>query len=253
VGQISVAEAARRLGVGVARVHQRIADGSLPATRIGAQWVIEEAALIAVSERVSGRPLSRRSARALIALSLGDQDAIQGYAPAERSRARERLQRLLAPSIERSEAEVHALAVLLRAWLGMRAERRRYRVSPGDLTDLRKDGRLVQSGVSHPRSGISAGDVIEGYVGVSHIDEIVLDYLLSSVTSGREANVILHVVADGMPRAADVHGLLVLAADLVEHRGPREEARAFDLLRQLAQEHPEFAVGDRSTNGGQRS
>ena len=57
VGTISVAEAARRLGVGVPRIHQRIADGSLRAERIGSQWVIDEALLPSVLEPSrAGRP-----------------------------------------------------------------------------------------------------------------------------------------------------------------------------------------------------
>ncbi len=39
---MSVAQSAERLGVSVSRIHQRIADGSLVAERIGAQWVIDE-------------------------------------------------------------------------------------------------------------------------------------------------------------------------------------------------------------------
>ncbi|MGH8968880.1 MAG: excisionase family DNA-binding protein [Actinomycetes bacterium] len=63
---VSVAEAAHRLGVSPARVHQRIADGSLPAVRVGRQWAIDEALLHQVSSR-PGQPLSRRAAWAVLA------------------------------------------------------------------------------------------------------------------------------------------------------------------------------------------
>jgi hypothetical protein len=36
---------------------------------------------------------------------------------------------------------------------------------------------------------------------------------------------------------------LLLAADLAEHRRPREEARAAELLREIAIQHPEIIVG----------
>ena len=42
MGAVSVAQAAERLGVSVPRIHQRIADGSLSAERIGFQWVVDE-------------------------------------------------------------------------------------------------------------------------------------------------------------------------------------------------------------------
>ncbi|MSY86414.1 MAG: helix-turn-helix domain-containing protein [Actinobacteria bacterium] len=61
MGSVSVAQAAERLGVSVPRIHQRIADGSLVAERIGSQWVIDERSLGRVQERrKAGRPLCRR-------------------------------------------------------------------------------------------------------------------------------------------------------------------------------------------------
>ena len=51
MGNVSVAEAAQRLGVGVPRIHQRIADGSLRAERIGSQWVVDELSLLRAAER----------------------------------------------------------------------------------------------------------------------------------------------------------------------------------------------------------
>lgn len=49
MARVSVAEAARRLGVGVPRIHQRIADGSLRAERLGSQWVVDELSLLQVA------------------------------------------------------------------------------------------------------------------------------------------------------------------------------------------------------------
>ena len=236
MGDISVAEAARRLGVGVPRVHQRIADGSLPATRVGSQWVIDEASLAPAAEsHAPGRPLSHRSAWALLALSQSDQDALDALAPAERSRARERLQRLLAqspPGARPSEVEAQAAAALLRSWFRNRAERRLYRASPRDLPDMRDDHRLTLTGLSHPRSGIAAGDLVEGYLAAEYVDDVVADHLLSTPAADRDANVVLHVAAAAPGPMAP----LLLAADLAEHRRPREEARAAELLREIAAE-----------------
>lgn len=80
-------------------------------------------------------------------------------------------------------------------------------------------------------SGIASLDV-EGYLGESLVGGILKDYLL--VDADRDANVVLHVIPDGQyPFPAS---RLRLAADLAEHRGPREEARAAELLHDLAVE-----------------
>jgi excisionase family DNA binding protein len=256
VGQISVAEAAERLGVGVPRIHQRIADGSLPAVRVGSQWVIDEASLPLVSESTApGRPLSRRSAWALLAVSEADQGALSELAPAERSRARSRLRHLLAESLSDhplSEAQVHAAASQLRSLLRNRAERRLYRAAPRDLPDLRDDNRVALSGLSHPRSGIASGHLVEGYIAAHNIDGVIDDYLLTSAVADRDANVILHVASANVPITADDVGPLLLAADLAEHRGPREEARATELLKEIVKERTGLVAGGYRARGEHR-
>jgi excisionase family DNA binding protein len=246
--RVSVAQAAQRLGVGVARVHQRIADGSLSAERIGSQWVVEESSLTAVAEsRGPGRPLSERSVWALVAVSLLDHQWVDELAPSERSRARDRLRRLLASSssgLAPSEAQVQAVAASIRSLFRNRADQRSYRASPRDLPALRADPRIALSGLSHPRSAIASADLVEGYVSASDIDAEVEDLVLSPASSGRDANVILRVVAEHAYPA--IHGdvpLLLVAADLADHRRPREETRAAELLREISQSHPELGTG----------
>jgi excisionase family DNA binding protein len=251
MGQVSVSEAAKRLGVGVSRVHQRIADGSLPAVRIGSQWILDEAALSAAADSSRpGRPLSRRSAWALVAVSQPDPAALEALAPAERSRARKRLDCLLASSPvrgESSEAEVHMVALLLRSWLRNRAERHLYRASPRDLPDLREDNRVVLSGLSHPGSGIASGNVVEGYVSADDVRAVMDDYLLSSVPVDKDANVVLHVVSViSLDVMGDIAPLL-LAADLAEHRGPREESRAVEILKAVAAARLSFLPGEQES------
>jgi excisionase family DNA binding protein len=55
MGAVSVAQAAERLGVSVPRIHQRIADGSLSAERIGSQWAVDERSLLRIQERSNGK------------------------------------------------------------------------------------------------------------------------------------------------------------------------------------------------------
>lgn len=233
MGSLSVAEAAKRLGVGVPRVHQRISNGSLRAERIGAQWVVDELSLLRVAEsRSPGRPLSSRSAWALIALAAGNADALAGLAPVERARARERLNQLFVQVAEplNSEEQLRDVAVLLRSWFRNRAERRLYRAAGGDLAAMREDRRLVLSGLS-AAGGIASGDVVEGYVASDKLERVVADYLL--VSAERESNVVLHVVSPERP--VDANARLLLAADLAEHRGPREELRAAEYVREAAE------------------
>jgi excisionase family DNA binding protein len=231
MGAISVAQAAERLGVSVPRIHQRIADGSLLAERIGSQWVVDERSLLHVQERSKpGRPHSARSAWAVIAASEDDRDRMRPSGPAAWARARMQLNRLLEPAVNAAgdEEAVSDLAVSLRSVFRNRAKRRLLRAAPADLADLRADDRwamLVDPGAS----GIASPDV-EGYLGESRVDGVVRDYLL--VEAASDANVVLHVIPDAQhPYPAS---RLRLAADLAEHRGPREEARAVELLHELA-------------------
>lgn len=84
-----MAQAAERLGVSVPRIHQRIADGSLSAERIGSQWAVDERSLLRIQERSkAGRPYSARSAWAVIAASEDDRDRVGARRPAVSARAR---------------------------------------------------------------------------------------------------------------------------------------------------------------------
>ena len=116
-----------------------------------------------------------------------------------------------------------------------------YAPRPRDLADLRGDKRLALAGLSRPQSlGIVAGDIVEGYVEAAGLDELVDLYLLEEVQREDDANVILHVVPDDVAikrrnfwRDAAALLPLLLAADLAEHRRPREQARAADLVADM--------------------
>jgi hypothetical protein len=77
-----------------------------------------------------GRPLSARSAWALVALSVSDPSLQEGLAASERSRAGKHLELLYSEAATQeasSDEHVHAVAVLLRLMLRNRAERHAYR------------------------------------------------------------------------------------------------------------------------------
>jgi excisionase family DNA binding protein len=230
---VSVAEAARQLGVSVPRIHQRIADGSLRAERIGSQWVVDELSLLRIAERKeAGRPLSARSAWAVIALEAGDEDALAALAPVERSRAKARLHELLSLVAERprSEADIRRVASALRLLFRNRARRELRKAATADLLKLREDPRWV-SLVSPAASGIASSD-IDGYLAPSDVDPVSRDYLLMRADS--DANVLIHVLPEG--QHAYPKSKLQLAADLAEQRGAREELRAAELLREVSDE-----------------
>jgi len=236
VANVSVAEAARRLGVSVPRIHQRIEDGSLRAERIGSQWVVDELSLLQAAERrTPGRPLSTRSAWAVIAMAEGDRKALAELAAVERARAATRLEKLLAHAVAtpQRETDTRRSASELRALLGKRASRELRKAANTDLADLRQDPRW-QSLVSTDASGIAMLDV-DGYLAVSDLKSLTEDFLL--IPANRDANVVIHILPEG--QKAYPQSKLLLAADLAERRGPREEARAVELLREVAQARQE--------------
>ena len=234
MASLSVAEAARRLGVGVPRIHQRIADGSLRAERIGSQWVVDELSLLRVAERKApGRPLSARSAWALIALAERDEDALAALAPVERSRARARLSELLSLVVQPAAAEddVRGVASALRSMFRNRAARVLRRAAAADLPALREDVRW-ESVASAAASGIASSDV-DGYLAADAAEALSRAYLL--MPAEEDANVVIHVLPGG--QRVYPESRLRLAADLAEQRGPREELRAAELLHEVAKEH----------------
>ncbi len=233
VASISVAEAAQRLGVGVPRIHKRIADGSLRAERIGSQWVVDELSLLQVAERKEpGRPLSARSAWAIIALAERDDEALAALASVERSRAKVRLDELLAlvAKAPKSEDDVRRIASALRLVFRNRAERVLRKAASTDLPKLRQDSRW-ESLISPAVSGIASVDV-DGYLAADSVDAVSRAYLL--LPADADANVVIHVLPDGQKTYPD--SKLLLAADLADQRGPREELRAAELLREVAVE-----------------
>lgn len=226
---IAVPEAAERLGVTRARVQQRIKGGSLPAQKIGRDWVINEADLRMVVRQRSGRPLSPASTRDLMAVAAGQSDQLSPWA---KSRARARLADLCREAPRQHDLD--DFAALMGHMLGARARRALYRASPLDLPALRDDSRLHLSGASAPAANMSAADLVEAYVDAGDLEDLERDHLLSPAKHDR-ANVVLHVIVGGSGQELHLASDLVIAADLAEHPGPRERGRAQELLIELAQ------------------
>ena len=82
--------------------------------------------------------------------------------------------------------------------------------------------------------GIASGGVIEGYVRRADLGQVVEEYLLVRAQESG-GNVFFHVVDEDGPLGWELvcgvlENWLVVAADLAEHRRPREEARALELV-----------------------
>ena len=207
---VSVPEAAQMMGVSVARARRLAADGRVRGRLVGGRWLVDAASLPSAPRR--SRPMSPRMAWALVVLSDGGRpDWVE---PRESYRLRRALERLAADD---------APELLLRSWLASRAARRR--LSAADGPALRSDGRVVLSGLSDERAGLSAAGDVEGYVLAGDADAVIGDHLL--IDAGQSADVVLHV----SPLLPEVPvPLLLVAADLAEHDGPRELARARELI-----------------------
>jgi excisionase family DNA binding protein len=204
--EVSVREAADALGVSDRRVRQLIEAGRIRARRVGSQWLVDGASLPGFARR--SRPFSPAEAWLLLAM----EHAPPGR-PGRWTQRRDRLRSDPSP------------ASLLASWAAARGDRLLF--TTREPRGVLEDPAVVRSGVSDPRSGISATDLAEGYVHRDDLDAVRRRHLLRPA-AGRP-DVILHVVA-ALP-AAPVPSL-VLAADLAEHDGPRELARAEELIAQ---------------------
>ena len=128
----STKEAAERLGVSVQRIRALASAGRLKAGKVGAQWVVEKLTR-EIREPRPGRPLSSRSAWALLAELCGvAPDWIHASAL---SRLRRRLR----------DPEWSVRALL---YSQPRAEILRWRALPSDLHKIRREAKIIPSGLS---------------------------------------------------------------------------------------------------------
>ena len=205
--EVSAAEVASVLGVSQRRVRALIDAGRLPARKVAGRWLIDAAALPSPHR---SRPMAAEQAWAI----LDDRPLARSRQAASRLR-RQRARLADDPAPER----------LLVSWVASRARRMVFEARNPD--GLLSDERLVASGVSDRRAGIAPGGRVEGYVREADLAAVRRGHLLRP--GGPASNVVLHIV-DELPSFPVP--LLVLAADLAEHNGPRDLARARDLIAQ---------------------
>ncbi|WP_334150517.1 hypothetical protein [Microbacterium sp.] len=214
----SVDDYANWRGVTPQRVRQLLRSGELPGRRIGSrQWIVDDAAF---NSRVRvARPMAPPMAWGLIAM-LGGEEPAADLTPVQRSRLREHRNKLV-----RLEDGAPAL---LASWVRLRGERLVYQVAPADIADLSHDARLMKSGVSDPRAGISATGVTEVWLRhFTDLDEIVGDYLLLPDPKGQ---VVMH---RGREHESEQPQIGLVMADLADWNSPREDARVIELLARV--------------------
>lgn len=207
---VGISEAAEQLGVSRQRVLQMIAEQRLPAERVGQSWSISEADI--ARRRVPvGRPLSMDMARGFLDLADGKRPALSSR---DISRLRGNMIRLVREV--RSDGDP---AGLLRSWLPRRAARLEMSVAEADLPEALVDDRLVISGISDKRAGMSSARVGEGYVDEQVADNFFDDHFI--VEAKERANLIIHVAVVVPPISS-----VVIAADLSDYRAGREDRQA---------------------------
>lgn len=235
MAQLSVRQAAERLGVSEGRVRQRIDAGQIRAEKIGGRWLVDLPAGPAPRPQ-RGRPVDPRSVWASL-LEL-DVDPVVHY-PASRDAEplRERAERISASSHWRATARIRrALADRdhgdLFAWLSWRGDRLLLSAATADLAALRADPLILPSGLSVEQSSMQDVSLVEGYVASHDVEPLITRHWLESPRPGERPNVILHAAPERPLRLSR----LLLAADLAEHGGPRELARAHELVDEVAAE-----------------
>ncbi|WP_396908159.1 helix-turn-helix domain-containing protein [Mycolicibacterium sp.] len=207
---LSVPEAAHALGRSERRIRAMIADGVLPAQRVLGRWAVPSDAVEGFASRAGGRPLSQRSAWAVLRLLAGGASAQS--IPA---RLRARTQSLLAePDPERK----------LRSWMAARGRPVRVWAPPVALDGLGGDDRVVVSGDRAVRD-LESGSTLRAYVGADDVENVIRDHRCLAA-GNRSPNVTLWAVDDlsAVPRSpSDVRRVAapVAALDLVENGDPR--------------------------------
>ncbi|WP_188686837.1 MULTISPECIES: helix-turn-helix domain-containing protein [Nesterenkonia] len=206
---LSVADAADVLGVSPPRVRAQLQRGHMRGQKVGGHWLIEADSLPRYPRRI--RPMSQRLAWAIL-----DPERMKFISARERLRVKERLGKLA------GDAEPE---LLLRDWVSSRAARL---VLHSRSDDLAHDQRLHHSGILDPRSGMSGGSAVEGYVRSGELEGLIAEHLLVVPRSRSGQNVFLHVV-DELP--GEVSPLLI-AADLADYDSARELGQARRLIQE---------------------
>lgn len=218
---LSVPELAKRLGVAESRARVLVSSGRIPGQRVGGRWVIDELDAANFRPLAAGRPLTEQGAWQFIHASQCPPEAFRGDLDAV---MRHRLDRRI-----RRFHEVADPVAFVASLLARRADKFSMSANSDDLAELREDPRLHLSGVSHAISGLLSAPEVEAYVTRRDLPGVISSWFLLPTGPGARPNVTIRaadVVPDDIPP-------LVVAADLSERPGSREQDAAFEILEGL--------------------
>ncbi|MFE4469693.1 hypothetical protein ACFRFH_12840 [Leifsonia sp. NPDC056824] len=209
--QLSVSEYAEARGISRQRALALINSGQIKARRIGHSWAIDQ---LEVSHRPAiSRPLSPKVARLIIAALSSEEVELDAQERYFLSRYRDRLRSDPSP------------LPLLHSWLRSRQIRVvDVAANAADIAEVSSDHRVVASGISDARAGLSSAREFEGYVAAAALEGFMHDNLLLESDA---PNIRLHVV-EQLPAAPIPLGFVI--ADLIDWNRPREDGRARELL-----------------------
>jgi hypothetical protein len=221
---VDVQGAAQALGVVPARVRALIADGALPADKIGNSWLVHWGGVVdrKRAPAMAGRPMSPRNAWALLLDASGED------LPADiDNHARWRIGKSLA----------HHGLIELDSRLVRRARIHRMWGLPGELRALRSDDAVVLSGSSAAGPlalELAAPDAVDGYVPAGRFDALVREYGLEDSNSAR-ANVVLRSVPDDAWCLSDrrIAPAAAVALDLASYPDSRSSRVGSELIDRL--------------------
>lgn len=214
--ELTVSEAAKRLGVSRQRVHALLHSGDLPARWLSGRWLLDGAGIEgrATSNAPLGKPLAPHMAWGLI--NLAEDRAAPWLNVEQRSRLKRRL---------RSEPTIDQFA----AWVRQRNRVLWLRGHSSVMARIRQDRHVVLSGASARRQPIVDSRRVEVYVSEQHADLFIEEHALRTVEPSR-ANVILRIPRGAWPFSDEV-GPIGIAMDLWEASDERSKRAAVDLYQ----------------------
>jgi len=220
---LSLPQAASALGLSSSRIQALVAQGRLPASKIGGRWLIERAAVDRRrrEESLRGRPFASHNAWALLFLASGEE--IDGIDPSVRSRLRRAI------ALEGLET--------LGPRLVRRAEPLHFDAHPGEISHILDDPVLVRSGISAAGAhglDLTSGPEADGYVRAGSLEKFSADHALRPAR--KAGNLHLRAVPDSAWRFLQDAALAPIAAvalDLAEDPDPRSSRVGRAALRDL--------------------
>lgn len=210
--QLSVADAAQRLGVDASRVRQLLRSGELAGQHLGRVWLVDADGVARRAGRRAGGARPMAPARAWGLLDLLDGGTASWLTPQARSQVRALMRGLPDASPDRWRAALRARSTVHEC-----------RAHPGVLPRMLADPRIVIAGAERAvRAGldlVAISAVPEFYVREVDWPALVEGYAL--LPRAGEPNVTVRIPRVVWPFDAAEPGPATLAADLVEADEPR--------------------------------